>query len=281
LVEVVYIPLPNAQHLEWAVRALEAGKHVLCEKPMGLRSTEVEAMADAARRTGLLLTEGFMYRSHPRSVRVKDLLATGAIGTVHLVRASYAYRLAAASDVLRSSVEADIRTSKDAGGGALLDVGAYCINAIRWYMGKEPSRVSGWSYGAEAGVDMRFGGQLDFGDGTVGSFYCSMDTFGGGQVEIFGTDGLIVIPSAFRLRASSSAPAITISTPDGTRTEDFPYLDQYELEVLAFTDAIGHRRETLVSLDDSLANARALDALRESVSTSAEGGRQSWINLRY
>lgn len=276
-IDIVYIPLPNAYHRDWTVRALEAGKHVLCEKPMGLSSAEVGAMVETSRRTGRLLVEGFMYRSHPRSVRVQALLREGVIGEVHLVRVAYSYRLAAAADVLASSVDADIRMSKAAGGGALFDVGAYCVNALRWYMHKEPARVVGWSDADAGRVDMRFGGLLDFGDGSAGDFYCSMDTFGGGQVEIFGTDGMIAIPTAFRLRPSGPGPTVVVATPEATRTEDFPHLDQYDAEVVAFTDAVRGRRDPLVSLDDSLANARVLDALRRSVG-DGPGGRQ-WVDL--
>ncbi len=281
-VDCVYIALPNSMHSEWAVRALRAGKHVLCEKPMATTAAEAAAMADAADESGRLLMEGFMYRFHPRTGRVRQLIAAGAIGQVRTIRATYSFQLAAATDVRSSTVDADIRSQRHLGGGALYDVGSYCVNAIRFYSGKEPRRVVGWSSrDGHADVELRAGGILDFGDGTSGDFFCSMDTFGGGQVEVYGSEGKLSIPIAFRVRPTDPAPSVTIATREGSVVETFDHDDQYRLEIEAFVSALSGERPPL-AVADSVANAAVLDALRESMARTERNGSGSggaWVDV--
>jgi predicted dehydrogenase len=151
------------------------------------------------------------------------------------------------------------------GGGALWDVGAYCVNALRWYMRAEPSWVVGWADRVSAdAVDRRSGGLLDFGDGRLGEFFCAMDTFGGGQVEILGERGKLTIPLAFRLRATARELELRVETAEGARAEVFPYHNQYEAELDAFATAVRSGGPAPIPTADAVRNVATLAALRAS-----------------
>src|ERR671914_2417944 len=160
-VDAVYISLPNSMHVEWSIRALGAGKHVLCEKPLSRHPADVERAFDVAERAGLVLTGAFMYRHNPQTARLTELVAGGAIGELRVVRAAFSFTIAD---------PANIRLAADLDGGALMDVGCYCVSGARLLAG-EPDRV----YGAgtfEDGVDTVFAGMLQFPGGGVGQFDC-------------------------------------------------------------------------------------------------------------
>jgi xylose dehydrogenase (NAD/NADP) len=164
-VDAVYVSLPNSMHVEWTVRALEAGKHVLCEKPLSRVEAEAARAFDVAERQGLVLMEAFMYRHNPQTLQFAELAADGAIGAVRLIRAAFSFAVTHA---------ADVRLAAEYDGGALMDVGCYCVNAARLLAG-EPHRVMGEQVANDADVDLRFVGQLRFPGDVLASFDCALD----------------------------------------------------------------------------------------------------------
>lgn len=265
-VDAVYIPLPNTMHREWTLAALAAGKHVLCEKPMGLDAAEVEEMADAARAAGRVLMEGFMWRFHPKVRHVLDLIDDGAVGDVRLVRATYTFDLAAAADVRAGRFEDDIRLDPARGGGALTDLGSYCVNGLRTYARSTPAVISSDARrGAGREVETQISGELQFENGVVGQFFAALDVPGGGHVEILGTRGRIRLPNAFRTRRAQGPVLIERQDADGTwSTEELAFADQYELELDQFADVVLDGAAPVVTLEDSVENARTLELIRRS-----------------
>jgi predicted dehydrogenase len=265
-VDAVYNALPNALHKEWTVAALRAGKHVLCEKPMGLTADEVREMTAAAREAGCALMEGFMWRFHPRIERVLGLLSDGAVGEVRLVRATYTFDLAAAGDVRSGTVDDDLRLNSALGGGALTDLGSYCASGMRTYSGRRPVSVNSWRRIAPGRhVETATGGEIQFDNGVAGQFYAALDVPGGGHVEIVGTGGRIRMANAFRIRAAQGPFLIEIQRPDGSWvTESSPFVDQYELELDHFAAVVLDGVPQLITPTDSLANALTLESIRKS-----------------
>src|SRR5262245_36221000 len=178
-VEAVYNPLPNTLHAEWSIKALDAGKHVLCEKPFSRHVDEIQASFDAAERNGLLLSEAFMYRHNPQSARVKELVDGGAIGTLRLVRSTFSYSL----------YEADkIRLRTDVEGGALMDVGCYCVSGSRLVAG-EPESVFGSAWYGETGTDWVFTATMRFPDDVLAIFDCGTALQDRDALEVVGSEG--------------------------------------------------------------------------------------------
>ena len=162
-VDVIYNPLPNHLHCEWTIRALEAGKHVLCEKPLAMNTVECKRMIEAARRNSRLLMEAFMYRFHPQTLRIRQLLVKGIIGEARVIRAAFGFTLDEATN--------NIRLVPKKGGGCLMDVGCYCVNAMRTFFADEPLIVYGHAErGKKTAVDMTFGGALIFSGGPYRDF---------------------------------------------------------------------------------------------------------------
>src|SRR4029453_9382581 len=173
-VDAVYVSPPNGLHIDWTMRALEAGKHVLCEKPMSRRADEVERALDLAEARGLVLSEGFMWRHHPQTERLVELIRGGAVGPLRLIRAAFSFPLA----IERSP--RDARFDPELDGGAMMDVGCYCVSAIRLF-GGEPESVAGEQYVGPTGVDVVFAGTLGQADGGVSPFDCGLVCGGGGE----------------------------------------------------------------------------------------------------
>ena len=182
-VEAVYVNLPNSLHTEWTLRALEAGKHVLCEKPMTPRAADVERVFDLARRRDLYVMEGFMYRHNPQTLKLVQLVNEGVVGAVKLVRSSFRFR---AID------PQDIRLSPALEGGSLMDVGAYCVNITRLLAG-EPTRLYGEEVVGPSGVDVRFSGILRFADDVIGQFDAAVSLPARAEIEIFGEEGSLFV----------------------------------------------------------------------------------------
>lgn len=269
-IDAVYVPLPNSMHAEWAIAALESGRHVLCEKPMAMTAAEAKAMAAAARRANRVLVEGFMYRFHPRIQRLCALLDEHVIGDVRLVRATYTIDLAAATDVRRGSVQDDIRLNPDLGGGALSDLGSYCVNALRTYANARVAAVQSWrDQRADCGVETVVAGQVQFANDIVGQFCAALNVPGGGSVEILGTGGRIRMANAFRIRGHQGQVGLEIETPVRVATEWFPFVNQYELEIAHFAAQVLDGAAPIVSLEDSLESAATLEAIRASWQSGA------------
>ncbi len=250
-VEVVYISLPNSLHVEWSIRALEAGKHVLCEKPLDRRPDAVERAFDAADQAGRLLMEAFMYRHHPQTRKVADLVADGAIGRLRQLRSSFSFTLA---DL------ADVRMLPELDGGALMDLGCYCISMQRLLAG-EPELVFGRQRTGSTGVDLGFTAVVQFGSDVFGEFNCGFDLPETNGLEAIGSSGIVIVPDPVRCRD----PHVELN---GERI-DVEDVDRYRLQVENFSDAVRGEAEPLLGRADALGQARTIEALYRSAATGA------------
>ncbi len=266
-VEAVYIPLPNSMHREWTIRAAERGKHVLCEKPLGLTVAECREMIDACRQHSVRLMEAFMYRFHPQQATIREILASGRLGTIQMVRGAFTFRLNLADT-------RNIRLSRELWGGALMDVGCYCINAARAYFGAEPvSVLASARIPPELGVDTTLHGLLEFETG-VAPFVVSLEMAGQPQIEIVGDRGRLEVPSCFI--PGEAPPAVTVTT-DGKREERvLEAANSYLRQVEAFVEAVRGDQEPMLPPEDAVANMRVIEAIRLAV---AEGRRVSLAAL--
>lgn len=255
-VEAVYISLPNSMHREWTIRCAEAGKHVLCEKPVARRVAEAVEMADACRRCGVVLMEAFMYRHHPQQARVRALLAEGVIGEPRIVRASFCFYL--------RTPDGNIRVSSALEGGALMDVGCYPVNASRFLFDAEPLEVTAFQQvPAQFGVDTTFAALLRFPGERLAVIDCSFAVGSGGKYEVAGPDGSLRLDRAFT--PGDADVKITVAV-NGRQDEEIPGSNQYAHEVDHFVRSIraGH---LLAPAEDGVANTRVIEALYRSAET--------------
>ena len=255
-VDAVYISLPNALHVEWSLRALAAGKHVLCEKPLTQRPREAEQAFDAAEGADRFLAEAFMWRHSPQTARLRELVEEGAIGELRLVRAAFSFLL---TDL------GDVRLRPELDGGSLLDLGCYCVSAIRLLAG-EPERVLGEQVRFSSGVDVRFAAVLSLRDGVLAHFDSGFDLPGRGMLEVVGSEGSLIVEDPWHARR----PGIDLLR-NGAEPErvEVAQANSYRLELENLARAIRGDAEPLLGRDDALGQARTLEALRRS----AEEGR--------
>jgi xylose dehydrogenase (NAD/NADP) len=251
-IDAVYVPLPNHLHAEWAVRAARAGKHVLCEKPLALTVAEVDAMAAAARERGVVLTEAFMYRHHPQTLRVKQLVDEGAIGEPRFVRGSFSFTLTRPGDV---------RLDPAMGGGAVWDVGCYPVSFTRFVLGAEPVEVVGHATLGPTGIDESFVGQMAFPGGALAQFDCGFRAPYRTRMEIVGAEGRIEIPDPW---VPGAGAPLRIARGDEEEELVVEGEDRYRLEIEDLADAALHARPPRVSLAESRGNVATLVALLES-----------------
>jgi predicted dehydrogenase len=250
-IDAVYVPLPNHLHAEWTVRALRAGKHVLCEKPLALTVAEVDAMERAAREKGGVLAEAFMYRHHPQTLKVKDLVEGGAIGALRLVRGTFSCQLDRPNDV---------RLRPEWGGGCLWDVGCYPLSFARFVLGAEPVEVFGSAVLGPTGIDETFAGQLVFPGGVLvqidAGFRAPLRT----GMELVGTEGTIVVRQPWR------PEGLPVLLARGNETEEIGVGgdDRYLLEIEDLADCVFTGRPARVSLAESRGNVATIVALLES-----------------
>ncbi len=244
-VDAVYVPLPNSLHVPWSIRALEAGKHVLCEKPMARRPADVEAAFDAAERAGRLLMEAFMWRFHPQTEGLVRLVGEGAVGELRYVRASFGFDLPFAN----------VRWEAALDGGALMDVGCYCVSALRLLCG-EPERVSAELVPRD-GVDARVAAVLRFPGGVLGTFDCGMDVARRAAIEIVGNAGTLQLDGPW------SAPDAIFLTRAGAEPErlDVGRANPYTRELEELSAAIRDGGAPRLGRADALAQARVIEAL--------------------
>lgn len=254
-IDAVYIPLPNDLHCEWTLRAIAAGKHVLCDKPAALSYTDAKAMASAARRAGLRLLEGFMYRHHPQHTRLQQIIADGEIGEPIHIHGHFTYP----ADL---SHRENIRWNPAQGGGALLDVGVYPVNAARLYFGSEPVAVFATAtLDTETGVDLHTAAVLEFSEGRTATIVGGFDQAFSSRLEIVGTKGIATCGRAFQI--GEQGVQISVKVADD-RTESFPHHDQYADELEHFTDCIRKPDKSLWPGEDGVAQARVTEALCRS-----------------
>ena len=255
-IDVIYNPLPNHLHAEWTIKAVEAGKHVLCEKPLALNVEEVDAMQAAARKHTRVVAEAFMYRHHPQTLKVQELVRSGSLGTVKLVRGSFTYVL---------SREEDIRLLDPAmGGGSIWDVGCYPISYARTVIGTNPLDVFGWQVTGPTGIDETFVGQMRFSEDILTQFDCSFVIPSHTFMEIVGSEGTLNIPTPFKPNKNEK---IYLTRGDKTETIKIKGQELYLGEVEDMADAILLGREPRISLEDSRANVKVITSLLESART--------------
>ena len=248
-IDVVYNALPNHLHAEWTIAATRRGKHVLCEKPLALTPGDVDRMADAARTAGVVVAEAFMYRHHPQTERVKDLVDGGAVGALRLVRGSFTFTLTRTDDV---------RLDPAKGGGSLWDVGCYPVSYARLLAGAEPAETFGWQTLGESGVDEAFAGQLRFDSGAMAQVDCGFRMPFRTRVEVVGREGVIVVPRPYK---PGTHETIVIARADETTSVEISGPELYSGEVEDMADAVLLGREPRISLADSRGNVAALQAL--------------------
>ena len=246
-IDAVYISLPNAPHLEWSRRALEAGKHVLCEKPLSAAPGEVEAAFDVAEREGRLLMEAFMYRHHPQTARLVELVADGAIGRLRLIRASFSFPL---------RDPADVRLSRDLAGGALMDVGCYCVNAAR-LLGGEAEQVNAFQMIGGDGVDIVFVGSMRFPHTVLAHFDAGFRLAARHDLEVVGEDGTLYVSDPWHC----VSPGIDLRRADGVERIEIPAANPYTLEADNFAAAIRGEAPPLLGRADAVDQARTIEAL--------------------
>jgi xylose dehydrogenase (NAD/NADP) len=249
-VDAVYIPLPNSMHVPWSVLALEAGKHVLSEKPLSRHPAQVDEAFDAADRAGRVLMEAFMWRFHPQTEELVRLVRSGTIGDVRLVRTAFGFGELHPDNVrLQASLE----------GGALMDVGCYCVSALRLLCG-EPLRVSGEQVEGGDGVDIRFAGVLRFEGDVLGSFDCGMDVFRRNSIEVVGSTGEIHVPSPWQTPLGAE---ILVRREGSDQVERIvpEAVDPYARELDEVDAAVAEGRPPRLDREESLGQARTIDAL--------------------
>ena len=254
-VEAVYISLPNTLHCEWSVRALEAGKHVLCEKPLSRHPEEVAAAFDAAERNGRLLMEAFMYRHHPQTTRLVELVRDGAIGELRLVRSAFSYGL---------YDDANIRLRTDVEGGALMDVGCYNVSGSRLLAG-EPVKAHGEAWFGPTGTDWVLAGTLRFDRDVLATFDCGTALPDRDELEAIGSDGSLFLDDPWHCKQ----PVIEVRRDDGVERIEVERLDPYRLELENLSDAIRGVGTPLLGRDDAMGQARVLEALHRSATGGA------------
>jgi len=263
-IDAVYIPLPNHLHHPWTLKALTAGKHVLCEKPLACSARDARAMADQAAACGKLLMEAFMYRFHPRSRRIKQIVDGGGIGSPSLIRSAFCFHMDEA--ILKSG--ANIRLKPGTGGGALMDVGCYGVSVARWFMAAEPTRVQAQAVYHPAGVDVHLVGTLGFADEKLAVIEASFISALQQTYTIVGRNGAIELPhNAFVPWENDAVYTQRTRDEEDGETHRVEGADEYQLMVEHFADAVLKKTDLFYSPDDSIANMRVLDALSEAART--------------
>jgi D-xylose 1-dehydrogenase (NADP+, D-xylono-1,5-lactone-forming) len=256
-IDVIYNPLPNHLHAEWTIKAVEAGKHVLCEKPLALSVEEVDAIAAAADKHGRVVAEAFMYRHHPQTLKVQELVKSGSLGTLKLLRGSFSFVL---------TREGDIRLDPAMGGGSIWDVGCYPISYMRTVVGAEPLEVFGWQVTGPTGIDDTFVGQLHFAKDLYGQIDSSFVIPFHAYVEIVGSEGTLILPEPFKPGLNEK---IFLVRDGKTETIKVKGLELYLGEVEDMADAILLGKAPRISLQDSRANIATILALLEAARTGA------------
>ncbi|SIP93366.1 Predicted dehydrogenase [Rhizobium sp. RU33A] len=253
LIDAVYIPLPTSQHVEWAIKAADAGKHVLCEKPIALKASEIDEIIAARERNKVLITEAYMVTYAPVWLKVRELLAEGAIGTLKMVQGSFTYF---------NRDPDNMRNIPELGGGALPDIGVYPAITTRFVTGKEPVRVqSTIERDPDFGTDIYASVKADFADFEL-NFYVSTQMANRQLMVFHGTDGFIEVKSPFNAdRWGAEEVELTNRSHNVSQIFRFPDSRQYKLEAEAFARAVAGTKGEVVALESSKANQKLIDAI--------------------
>lgn len=251
-IDVIYNSLPNHLHAEWTIKALHAGKHVLCEKPFALTLGEVDAMSQAARETGKVLAEAFMYRHHAQTLKVKEIVDSGVLGKIQLIKGAFTFTL---------TREGNYRWMEELGGGSIWDVGCYPISYARMITGAEPVEVFGWQVTGQGGSDESFIGQMRFKDGIHMQFDCGFTSPSRSYMEIVGTDAALNIPIPFKPGRKNE---IQLTRNENIQRIKIKGDELYLGEVEDMCDAILNNQSPRIPLTDSYGNIGVILALLQS-----------------
>jgi predicted dehydrogenase len=246
-IEAVYISLPNTLHCEWSIKAMEAGKHVLCEKPLSRDPDEVSAAFDASDRTGMLMSEAFMWRHNPQTKKLKELVEGGAIGELRLVRSVFSYSL---------YDETNIRLRTDVDGGALMDVGCYCVSGSR-LLGGEPLEAHGLARRGPTGTDWVTAGILRFPNDVLATFDCGTALPNRDELEAIGSEGSLFLDDPWHC----NTPVIELRRGGDVERIELERQDSYRLELENVSDAIRGEAELLLGREDATGQATTIAAL--------------------
>jgi len=256
-IDVLYNSLPNHMHAEWTIKAVEAGKHVLCEKPLALTVEDVDAIAAAAKHHGRVVAEAFMYRHHPQTLKVVEIVGGGSLGTLKLARGSFTYTMKG---------EGNIRSDPAMGGGSIWDVGCYPISYMRTVLGTDPLEGFGWQLIGPTGIDDTFVGQLRFAGDIFGQFDSSFVMPFHVYMEFVGSEGTLIVPKPYKPGLNEK---IFLVREGKTETIKIKGQELYLGEVEDMADAILLGNKPRISLEDSRANVATILALLESARTKA------------
>ena len=251
-VDAIYVALPNGLHAEWSIRSAEAGKHVLCEKPLAANAAEGRAMEEAFSKRGLQLSEALMYRRHPLNQKAMALLREGRMGDLVAVHASF-FAPVSESDMARHSLEL--------AGGALRDLGSYCVSLARWAAGAEPGQVSAHAVRSPGGADVRTGGSLLFPGGVMATFGCGFGTAFSCMYEFVGTKGRLLADRGSLCAWPGGEFKIQLWSGDNFEEIAIPPANHYQLMAEEFADAVLQGKPLLFPVSDSIANLEVLDRL--------------------
>ena len=257
-IQVVYIPLANNEHAQWVLRAIEHGKHVLCEKPMALTVADIEAIETAAQKHNVTVMEGFMYRFHPQHARVKEIIDSGLIGEVRSVRSCFSY-------MMQPARQYRISDSIAKGSGAMWDIGCYAIHAARLpFYDNSPVAISAMAKHIESGADISCNGIIDFGDGKYAHFDFGFEHARRAEYEIIGTKGGLKCHNVWAKQAET--PVISWWTEAGQQCQETLALaNHFRLEVEHFSDCVINNRKPALSLEDARINCKIIVAALESI----------------
>ena len=253
-IDAVYIPLPNSLHREWTVKAADAGKHVLCEKPLALTEAECREMSAAAKANNVRFMEAFMYRFHPRTERVLEMIRDGVVGELKMIQSVFTFRLTKPDN---------IRLQPELGGGALMDVGCYCINVSRTMAGSEPIEVQAFEFRARSGVDNMMAGTICFPGEVLASFECGLNSKRRESYEIGGTEASLRVANSF---LPGTDDVVIEEHRDGEATvfHSVSGVDEYQCMVEHFADCVLNGTDPRYSADEAALNMRVIEALYAS-----------------
>jgi xylose dehydrogenase (NAD/NADP) len=258
-IEAVYLPMANEEHAEWALKAMERGKHVLVEKPMALKVSDIEAIEAAARKHSVTVMEGFMYRFHPQHGRVRELLASGLVGEIKYVRTAFSFMMRPAR---MYRIDRDIAH----GGGAMWDIGCYAIHTARMWFDEAPMAVTAMAKYVASGADVSTSGLIDFGEGKRAHFDFSFECTRRSEYEITGTKGILKCHTVWAM--PGDVPVISWSTEDGQRgEEELAPANHFRLEIEHFSDCVLKGQAPGLSLEDAKANCRTIVAALKSMAS--------------
>ena len=254
-IDAIYNPLPNTLHLEWSIKAAEAGKHILCEKPLGVDPGECRQMIEAAKKHDVLLIEAFWYRQHPQHQLVRDAIADGRLGKIRQIRGYLHVDIA--------NLSSNIRMSKELAGGTLMDGGCYPVNLCRWLYQAEPRVVSAiMDVDPNHGVEVSFNGMLDFGDGQVGLVSSGFKYARKVSYQVFGERGYALVEKF--LNSDHADTTVRLVIDDRSSEYHFPAVNAYTLQADAFASCLRDGTESLTPAEDAIGNMAAIQALYRS-----------------